>query len=112
MFIHIIKKERDYIDNRSFTQLMVSFAALKIKLTIMQKYSVKPLSNIAKIGLEKLEWTSCSLEENSEAPDGVLVRSTKMTRDDLTPNLKAISRAGAGSISDLINMHNTNIVSK
>ena len=96
MFIHIIKKERDYIDNRSFKQLMVSFAALKIKLTIMQKYSVKPLSNIAKIGLEKLEGTSCFLEENSEAPDGVLVRSTKMTSDDLTANLKAISRAGAG----------------
>ena len=96
MFIHIIKKERDYIDNRSFKQLMVSFAALKIKLTIMQKYSVKPLSNIAKIGLEKLEGTSCSLDENSEAPDGVLVRSTKMTSDDLSANLKAISRAGAG----------------
>ena len=96
MFIHIIKKERDYIDNRSFTQLMVSFAALKIKLTIMQKYSVKPLSNIAKIGLEKLEGTSCSLEENSKTPDGVLVRSTKMTSEDLTANLKAISRAGAG----------------
>ena len=94
MFVHIIKKERDYIDNRSFKQLMVSFATLKIKLTIMQKYSVKPLSNIAKIGLEKLEGTSCSLEENSEAPDGVLVRSTKMTDDDLTSNLKAISRAG------------------
>ena len=75
---------------------MVSFATLKIKLTIMQKYSVKPLSNIAKIGLEKLEGTSCFLEENSEAPDGVLVRSTKMTSDDLTANLKAISRAGAG----------------
>ena len=75
---------------------MVSFAALKIKLTIMQKYSVKPLSNIAKIGLEKLEGTSCSLEENSKTPDGVLVRSTKMTSEDLTANLKAISRAGAG----------------
>ena len=64
----------------------------------MQKYSVKPLSNIAKIGLEKLEGTSCFLEENSEAPDGVLVRSTKMTSDDLTANLKAIARAGAGVI--------------
>ena len=62
----------------------------------MQKYSVKPLSNIAKIGLEKLEGTSCSLEENSKTPDGVIVRSTKMTSDDLTANLKAISRAGAG----------------
>ena len=70
---------------------MVSFAALKIKLTIMQKYSVKPLSNIAKIGLEKLEGTSCSLEENSKTPDGVLVRSTKMTNEDLTASATATS---------------------
>ena len=78
MFIHIIKKERDYIDNRSFKQLMVSFAALKIKLINMHQYKVKPLSNIAKIGLDKLEGTDCSLEESIDNPDGVLVRSTKI----------------------------------
>ena len=62
----------------------------------MQKYSVKPLSNIAQIGLDKLQGTSCSLEETIENPDGVLVRSTKLSSDDLSTNLKAISRAGAG----------------
>ena len=87
---------RDYIDYRSFKQLMVSFAALKIKLINMQKFTVKPMSNIAQIGLEKLEGTDCSLEENTDNPDGVLVRSTKLSKDDLNSDLKAISRAGAG----------------
>ena len=75
---------------------MVSFAALKIKLINMQKFTVKPMSNIAQIGLEKLEGTDCSLEENTDNPDGVLVRSTKLSNDDLNSDLKAISRAGAG----------------
>ena len=75
---------------------MVSFAALKIKLINMHQYKVKPLSNIAKIGLDKLEGTDCSLEESIGNPDGVLVRSTKITPEDLNSELKAISRAGAG----------------
>ena len=62
----------------------------------MQEYLVKPLSNIAQVGLDKLEGTSCNLEESSSNPDGVLVRSTKLSLEDLTDNLKAISRAGAG----------------
>jgi D-3-phosphoglycerate dehydrogenase len=62
----------------------------------MQNYLVKPLSNIAQIGLDRLENTTCSLNEDTEAPDGVLVRSTKLSSSDLTKNLKAISRAGAG----------------
>ena len=62
----------------------------------MQQYLVKPLSNIAQIGLDKLEGTSCDLNESTSKPDGVLVRSTKLSSEDLTDNLKAISRAGAG----------------
>ena len=62
----------------------------------MQEYLVKPLSNIAQVGLDKLEGTSCNLAESSSKPDGVLVRSTKLSSEDLTDNLKAISRAGAG----------------
>ena len=75
---------------------MVSFAPLKIKLIIMNKFSIKPLSNIAQVGLDKLNGTSCMLDEASESPDGVLVRSTKLNSDNLTENLKSISRAGAG----------------
>ena len=62
----------------------------------MQEFLVKPLSNIAQVGLDKLEGTSCVLNESASEPDGVLVRSTKLSSDDLTDNLKAISRAGAG----------------
>ena len=75
---------------------MVSFAPLKIKPIIMNKFSVKPLSNIAQVGLDKLKGTSCMLDEVSASPDGVLVRSTKLSSDNLTENLKSISRAGAG----------------
>ena len=62
----------------------------------MQEFLVKPLSNIAQVGLDKLEGTSCVLNESASEPDGVLVRSTKLSSEDLTDNLKAISRAGAG----------------
>ena len=62
----------------------------------MHKFIVKPLSNIADVGLKKLEGTSCQLEEETENPDGVLVRSTKLGEGHLNKDLKAISRAGAG----------------
>ena len=62
----------------------------------MHKFIVKPLSNIADVGLKKLEGTSCQLVEESENPDGVLVRSTKLGEGHLNKDLKAISRAGAG----------------
>ena len=62
----------------------------------MKKFTVRPYSSIAKIGLEKLDGTSCSLNEETSSPDGILVRSTKLDSSHLTENLKAISRAGAG----------------
>ena len=62
----------------------------------MKKFTVRPYSSIAKIGLEKLDGTSCCLNEETTSPDGILVRSTKLDSSHLTENLKAISRAGAG----------------
>ena len=62
----------------------------------MTHYQVKPYSNIAEIGLDKLEGTDCSLNENSDLPDGILIRSTKLTKVHIKDGLKAISRAGAG----------------
>ena len=62
----------------------------------MTNYQVKPYSNIAKIGLDKLEGTECSLDESSDSPDGILIRSTKLAEDHIKDGLKAISRAGAG----------------
>ena len=62
----------------------------------MANYHIKPYSNIAKIGLDKLDGTECSLNDNSESPDGILIRSTKLAEGDLNEGLKAISRAGGG----------------
>ena len=62
----------------------------------MSNYQVKPYSNIAKVGLEKLEGTQCSLNEDSVSPDGILIRSTNLSKSDLNDDLKANSRAGAG----------------
>ena len=62
----------------------------------MTKYSVKPMSNIAQVGLDKLDDTACILDESTASPDGILVRSTKLSKQDISDHLKAISRAGAG----------------
>ena len=62
----------------------------------MTKYSVKPMSNIAQVGLDKLDDTACILDESTASPDGILVRSTKLSKEDISDDLKAISRAGAG----------------
>ena len=62
----------------------------------MTNYQVKPYSDIAKIGLDKLEGTECSLDKNTVSPDGILIRSTKLTGHHIKDGLKAISRAGAG----------------
>ena len=62
----------------------------------MTRYQIRPYSNVAKIGLDKLEGTECFLSENSDSPDGILVRSTKLAKGHIKDGLKAISRAGAG----------------
>ena len=62
----------------------------------MIHYQIKPYSNIAKIGLDRLEGTECSLNKKSDSPDGILIRSTKLTKKHIKDGLKAISRAGAG----------------
>ena len=48
------------------------------------------------MGLEKFEGTQCFLNEDSVSPDGILIRSTNLSKSDLNDDLKAISRAGAG----------------
>ena len=62
----------------------------------MTKYKIKTLSNISPKGLEVLSNSSCVLDENEEDPDGVLIRSTKLSPASLNLSLKAISRAGVG----------------
>ena len=62
----------------------------------MTSFQVRPYSNISVTGLEKFSGTDCRVTETSEAPDGILVRSTKLNESHLSDSLKAISRAGAG----------------
>ena len=62
----------------------------------MAAYKVKTLSKISPKGLDLLSETACVLDEESKDPDGVLVRSTKLSESSLNQSLKAISRAGAG----------------
>ena len=62
----------------------------------MKNYTVKPMSNIAQVGLDELVGTECNVHEGLESPDGILVRSTKLSKEVINDNLKAISRAGAG----------------
>ena len=62
----------------------------------MKQFTVKPMSNIAQVGLDELEGTACIIDEESNSPDGILVRSTKLSQEVINQDLKAISRAGAG----------------
>ena len=62
----------------------------------MAEYKVKTLSKISPKGLDLISETACVLDEESKDPDGVLVRSTKLSESSLNQSLKAISRAGAG----------------
>ena len=62
----------------------------------MKEYKIKTLSTISPKGLEVLSNSLCTLEENNQDPDGVLVRSTKINQSQLNKSLKAISRAGVG----------------
>ena len=62
----------------------------------MAEYKIKTLSKISPKGLDLISETACILDEESKDPDGVLVRSTKLSESSLNQSLKAISRAGAG----------------
>ena len=59
----------------------------------MTNYQVKQYSNIAKVGLDKLEGTECSLNENSDSPDGILIRSSKLGKDVIYEYIKQIGLA-------------------
>ena len=59
-------------------------------------FKIKTLNNISPKGLDLLPKDSFSVGESEDSPDGVLLRSYKMTEADLPASLKAIARAGAG----------------
>ncbi|MCI2046507.1 MAG: phosphoglycerate dehydrogenase [Faecalibacterium sp.] len=59
-------------------------------------YTIKTLNAISPVGLAKLPKNLFEVLVDSDAPDGVLVRSANMLDTEFKPNLLAIARAGAG----------------
>ncbi len=60
-------------------------------------YVIKTLNAIAAAGLAKLPSNQFEIDNNTEEPNGILVRSADMHNMPLAPSLLAIARAGAGT---------------
>lgn len=59
-------------------------------------FNIKTINNISPLGLEKLNALGCSVGENIENPDGIIVRSADMHSYEPEDGLLGIARAGAG----------------
>ncbi|MDR1664681.1 MAG: phosphoglycerate dehydrogenase [Clostridiales bacterium] len=60
-------------------------------------FNIKTLNKIAECGTQELPGDRFFVSPEVENPDGILLRSYVMEEKDLTPNLLAIGRAGAGT---------------
>jgi D-3-phosphoglycerate dehydrogenase / 2-oxoglutarate reductase len=58
--------------------------------------TIKPLNNIAECGLNVFNNGNYTIDEESNSPDAIVVRSFNMHDMEFDHNLKAIARAGAG----------------
>ena len=59
-------------------------------------FKVKTYNAIAETGLSLLKDSDFEISENLEAPDALILRSYKLTNNDIESSIKAIARAGAG----------------
>ena len=59
-------------------------------------FRIKTMNAIAPAGIEALERRGCTVGEETEAPEGILLRSADLHEYPLNPELLAIARAGAG----------------
>ncbi len=59
-------------------------------------FKVKTYNAIAETGLSLLKDSDFVISENLEAPDAMILRSYKLTNNDIESSIKAIARAGAG----------------
>ncbi|MCR5648317.1 MAG: 3-phosphoglycerate dehydrogenase, partial [Oscillospiraceae bacterium] len=59
-------------------------------------FTVKTLNKIAAIGTDRLDRQYFALDDASEKPDAIIVRSAKMADYPFNKELKCIARAGAG----------------
>jgi D-3-phosphoglycerate dehydrogenase len=63
----------------------------------MDKFSVQTLNNIAEVGLKRLPAEKYEVGSKVKDPDAILVRSQDMHKMEISPRVKAIARAGAGT---------------
>ena len=59
-------------------------------------FKVKTYNAIAETGISLLNESKFDVSEELKSPDAILLRSFKLTEEDLESSLKAIARAGAG----------------
>ena len=65
-------------------------------LIVNKRKTIKTLNNIAESGLSVFNKENFIIDNDSENPDAIVVRSFNMHTIDFGNNLKAIARAGAG----------------
>ena len=59
-------------------------------------YNVKTYNAIAPVGLQRFDTAKYTVGPEVDGADALLLRSHKLSVDELTPGLRAIARAGAG----------------
>ncbi len=59
-------------------------------------FDILTLNKIASCGLEKLDPANYNISDSCENPDGIILRSFSMHDMEVSDNLKAVARAGAG----------------
>ena len=59
-------------------------------------FKVKTYNAIAETGLSLLKDSDFEISENLDSPDAMILRSYKLTNNDIESSIKAIARAGAG----------------
>ncbi|MFD2214614.1 phosphoglycerate dehydrogenase [Metabacillus endolithicus] len=64
--------------------------------TLEKVKTIKTLNNIAEVGLNVFNKGNYTIDNNSENPDAIVLRSFNMHSMEFANNLKAIARAGAG----------------
>lgn len=60
-------------------------------------FKIRTINNISEKGLSRFPGDHYEVSDGVDDPDAILVRSHKMSIDDVTPSLRAIGRAGAGT---------------
>lgn len=63
----------------------------------MSKYQIQTLNQISEQGLQRFPASHYAVSKSGDNPDAILVRSADMHKMEISPSVKAIGRAGAGT---------------